>query len=136
MIKKYKLFLENANLDNSINDIKDILTELTDENLLYNVFTNDDGKIHTEIMQDLDNDEVPFTEEQFNIIKEILISVNKYVESNDYLVENIMLQYVYLSKIETIVIKKIEDISIDCYNWQRNWRYMLYNIFITIKPTY
>lgn len=105
MIKKYKLFLENANLDNSINDIKDILTELTDENLLYNVFTNDDGKIHTEIMQDLDNDEVPFTEEQFNIIKEILISVNKYVESNDYLVENIMLQYVYLSKIETIVIK-------------------------------
>lgn len=136
MIKKYKLFLENANLDNSINDIKDILTELTDEGRLCNVFTNDDSTICIEIMEDFDNDEVPFTEEQFNAIKEVLISVNKYIKSNDYFVESIMLQYVHLSKIETIVIKKIEDISIDVYNWQRNWRYLLYNIFITIKPTY
>jgi len=136
MIKKYKLFLENNN--NIVNDIRTILTELTDEGIYCNVFgtLNKSYITITKIQYERVN---AFTEKEFKLVKDILESINKYLQIEGYSLEDITCQFIK-NRYDTYtkVYKDIKSIPIEMHEHTnhkliKRGQYDLYYLLTSIK---
>lgn len=90
MIKSYKLFLENNNSQEIIQNVKDILLELTDSEFICDVYiasvpnknSEENNKLFVSISKDK---KINFTLDELNGIKEVLGSLISYMSSTyDY----------------------------------------------------
>lgn len=147
MIKKYKLFLENKHQD-IINDINDMLTELTDEGIYCKAYPDgDDHKIYFEISKNIDNEDVldldlpldkcSFSGKEFKMIIEVLKSINKYTQFYGYSLSVIECEYIEEGQNDTSVhdYKNIEDILLKIDKggiFDIQYKYFLYYIDVTL----